>query len=134
MLASLLVVLASAVGSDGGVPARQTAPGTASSLSKEDICRLVVLAASKEVVVPPHRTNLLLQPATSELAGEDGRIWMDVRMSEHGRSRYPLARGESCGDRNLVELCDWERLGSILLSRSQGPGTLACDRSVDGDR
>ncbi|HXI59579.1 MAG TPA: hypothetical protein VNO55_26105, partial [Polyangia bacterium] len=49
-------------------------------------------------------------PATSELAGEHGRIWMDVQVREHGRLRSPLARGESCGDQKLVELCDWARL------------------------
>jgi hypothetical protein len=114
MLASLLVVaVASVLASDGGVRAPQAVAATASLVSKEDICRLVVLAARKEHVVPPHHTNLLAQPATSELAGEHGRIWMDVGVREHGRSRYPLARGESCGDQELVELCDWERLGSL---------------------
>jgi hypothetical protein len=113
MLASLFVVaVASAFASDGGVQTPKAGADTASPLSKEDICRLVVLAARKEHVVPPHHTNLLAQPSTSELAGEHGRIWMDVGVREHGRSRYPLARGESCGDQELVELCDWERLGN----------------------
>jgi hypothetical protein len=113
MLALLFVgAVAGALASDGGMRAPRTGADAVSPLSKEEICRLVVLAARKELVVPPDHTNLLAQPATSELAGDHGRIWMDVRVSEHGRSRYPLARGESCGDRELVELCDWERLGN----------------------
>jgi hypothetical protein len=106
MLALLFVgAVASAVASD-------SAADTASALTKEDVCRLVVLAARKELVVPEGRTNLLAQSVTSKLAGEHGRIWMDVWVSEHGRSRSPLARGDSCGDHELVELCDWERLGN----------------------
>jgi hypothetical protein len=62
---------------------------TTSSLSKEDLCQLVVLAARKEFVAPPHHTNLLAQPATSELAGDHGRTWLAVGVTEEGRSRYP---------------------------------------------
>jgi hypothetical protein len=114
MLGSLsAVAVVSALALDAGVGRPEAGADTSFSRhQKEEICRLVVLAAHKERVAPPHHTNLLAQPATSELAGEHGRIWMDVRVQEHGRSRYPLARGESCGDQQLVELCDWERLGN----------------------
>jgi hypothetical protein len=113
MLAPLLVVaIAGAFASGSGMREQRAAADAASSLSKDDICRLVVLAARKEFVgTPPRHTTLLAQPSTTELAGERGRIWMDVGLTEHGRSRSPLARGETCGDHELVELCDWERLG-----------------------
>ena len=111
MLTPLFVVaVASVFAPDGGVRAPRAGADITSRLSQGDVCRLAVMAARKEI--PAHHTSLLTQPAASELAGEHGRIWMDVRVSEHGRSRYPLARGESCGDQELVELCDWERLGN----------------------
>ena len=111
MRATLLaVVVANAFASSGDGQALRAGVDKALVLSKEEVCRLVVLAARKELVVPPHRANLLAQPATTELAGEHGRIWMDVVVTQQGRSRYPLVRGESCGDQELVELCDWERL------------------------
>lgn len=112
-LATLCVLgLASASTSVGEGRERQAAAGPPSQLSKEDVCRLVPLAARKEIGVSPDRASLLVQHVTAELAGEHGRIWFDVTVSENGRLIHPLARGESCGDPELVELCAWNLPGN----------------------
>lgn len=77
-----------------------------SSLTKDDICRLTLLAANAQYGTPPKSATLLSQPATIELAGDRGHVLMDVVVSDTSRAWRPLSRGETCGDARLVEACE----------------------------